>query len=182
MDATVGLPSHIQKHVHKVADICDLIADELLQQNRIVRKNALHAAALTHDLLRFVDFPSLEGDSLYSPTPEETKQWILLKEKYGTPHEAAAQKFLRDQEYPEIGRITRTHRGSDAAALPSTIEQYALAYADKRALVDTVVTLDERFDDFVVRYGHGKESAESQAWRSEIRRIETLLFPHGVPF
>ncbi len=179
---TVGLPLHIQKHVKKVAEICALIADELLLQGRLVRKDALHAAALTHDLLRFVDFASLTGDAMYSPTPEETATWIRLKEMYGTPHEAAVEKFLIQNGFPEIGRMTRSHRGYDPNALPQTIEQYALAYADKRALIDTTVTLDQRFDDFIVRYGNGKESDNAQAWRREMKRIESLLFPEGVPF
>lgn len=179
----VCLPEHIRRHVQQVATVCDMIADSLVSQGRAIRKNALHAAALTHDLLRFVDFASLTGDAVYSPSPKETETWITNKETYGAPHEKAAEKFLMKHGYTEIGRIVRTHRGHGRPdSIPETIEQYALAYADKRALVDSFVTLDERFNDFIVRYGNGKESADAREWRDEMKKIESFLFPTGVPF
>jgi hypothetical protein len=159
-----------------------MVAGELLKQGRIVRLNALRAAALSHDLLRFVDFKSLTGDAVYSPTPEEIAKWKHHKETYGTPHEVAAERFLIEKGYPDIARIVRTHRGHGQNAVPETIEQNVLCYSDKRAIVDSYVTLDERFNDFMIRYGNGKESAEAAEWRSEMKRIETFLFPTGVPF
>lgn len=179
---TVRLPEHIQRHVRKVAAICDIVADALVAQGRIVRKKALFAAALTHDLLRFVDFASLTGDAIYSPTQEETDIWTHCKKTYGTPHEAAAERFLIEHGFPEIGRIVRTHRGHGEDSVPETVEQYALTYADKRALIDQCVTIDQRFDDFILRYGKGKESALTREWRQDMKRIEGLLFPDGVMF
>lgn len=178
----VMLPGHIRKHVRKVADIANRVAEALESQGRIVRKKALRAAALSHDLLRFVDFVSMTGDEVYSPAPHETETWKRMKEAYGTPHEAAAQKFLTEHGYPDIGRIVLTHRGYGQNQTPETIEQLILAYSDKRAIIDNIVTLDERFDDFMVRYGKGKESADARAWRAEMKRIEALLFPDGAPF
>ncbi len=178
----VMLPEHIQRHVRKVADICDTVADHLLAQGRPVRKKALRAAALTHDLLRFVDFKSLTGDDVFTPSAKQTKIWAKNKETYDTPHEAAAEKFLVEHGFTDIGRIVRTHRGHGTNSMPETIEQYALAYADKRAVIDKPVTLDQRFDDFIVRYGKGKESDTAKEWRTEMKRIETFLFPDGAPF
>jgi len=178
----VMLPEHIQRHVQKVADICDTVADHLLIQGRPVRKKALRSAALTHDLLRFVDFASLIGDDVFTPSVKQTGVWTKNKEMYGTPHEAAAEKFLIQHGHPEIGRIVRTHRGHGTNSMPETLEQYALAYSDKRAVIDKAVTLDERFDDFIIRYSKGKESDTAKEWRAEMKRIETFLFPDGVPF
>ncbi len=178
----VSLPQHIRRHVRKVADISGTVANSLMVQGRAVRKTELRAAALSHDLLRFVDFTSMTGDELYSPTPKETDMWIHCKKTYGTPHEKAAEKFLVEHGYSEIGRIVRTHRGHGVDSVPETIEQYALSYADKRAIIDTAVTLDERFDDFVMRYGGGTESEAARAWRTEMKRIESFLFSEGVPF
>lgn len=176
------LPQHIQAHVRKVAEISDHIAEALVQQGRLVRGSTLHAAALVHDLLRFVDFASLAGDATYSPTPQITAVWTALKSTYGTPHESAVQKFVAERGYADIGAIVRTHRGHGQGCVPETIEQQALAYADKRALMDRAVTLDERFNDFLIRYGKGVESAEAREWRTEMKRIERVLFPDGVPF
>ncbi len=178
----VKLPEHIQRHARKVAEICAIVADALISQGRIVRKKTLLASALTHDLLRFVDFASLAGDPIYSPTQEETDIWTHCKQTYGTPHEAAAERFLIEHGFPEIGRIVRTHRGHGEDSVLETVEQYALTYADKRALIDQCVTVDQRFDDFILRYGKGKESAANREWRRSMKRIETLLFPKGVTF
>lgn len=178
----VMLPEHIQRHVRKVADVCDTVADYVIAQGRPVRKKALRAAALTHDLLRFVDFKSLTGDDVFTPSAKQTKIWTKNKETYGTPHEAAAEKFLSERNFIDVGRIVRTHRGHGTSSMPETIEQYILAYSDKRAVIDKPVTLDERFDDFIIRYGKGKESDTAKEWRIEMKRIETFLFPDGVPF
>lgn len=178
----VMLPEHIQKHVRKVADVCDATAKELLRQGRPVRRKALRAAALTHDLLRFVDFTSLTGDSVFTPSSEQASSWMKSKETYGTPHEQAAEKFLQERGYTDIGKIVRTHRGHGRASLPETVEQLILAYSDKRVIKDTPATLDERFDDFVVRYGNGKESDANRDWRQAMKHIEKRLFPKGVPF
>ncbi|MBP7114500.1 MAG: tRNA (adenosine(37)-N6)-threonylcarbamoyltransferase complex ATPase subunit type 1 TsaE, partial [Candidatus Peribacteraceae bacterium] len=62
----VTLPEHIRKHVRKVAEVAEKVADAVELQGRIVRKKALRAAALSHDLLRFVDFASMTGDDVYS--------------------------------------------------------------------------------------------------------------------
>lgn len=178
------LPNHIVKHCEVVASVCDDIAKALLGQGRMIRPKALHAAGLVHDLLRFVDFLSLEGNEHYSPSKSETERWSELKEKYGSPHETAAERFLVDQGYPDLGTIVRTHRGhgSHPMDLPQTIEQMALCYADKRVRFTERVTVDERFDDFMKRYGGGKESERTNEWKKEIKRIEKILFPDEVPF
>jgi tRNA threonylcarbamoyladenosine biosynthesis protein TsaE len=169
-----GLPSHIVDHMQSVANVCNIIADELMKQKRFVRKNALHAAALCHDLLRFIDFAE----------QEQQPRWEMFKKTYGVTHEEAAKNYLNEKGFPEIGSIVSTHRGSERPGdpVPKSIEQLALAYGDKRSMHDNVVTVDERFDDFVVRYGQGKESTVSKAWRKSIQSIEQKLFPSGVPF
>lgn len=178
------LPDHIARHCDCVASVADKIAVLLLKQGRMVRRHALAAAARVHDLLRFVDFKSLTGDEYFTPTKKQSEHWAELKKKYGVPHEAAAERFLIARGYPEIGQIVRTHRGYAATPeeTPQTTEQEILAYADKRARFDTVVTLDERFDDFLKRYGKGNESDAALLWRREMKRLETSLFPEGAPF
>lgn len=178
----VCLPQHIRRHIQKVADVAAIVADALIAQGRIVRRAALRSAALTHDLLRFVDFLSMTGDANYSPSQKERDTWTEMKKTFGTPHEAAAEKFLAEHGLPDIGRIVSTHRGHGRDAVPVTIEQFALSYADKRVAMDKLVTLKERFDDLLIRSGHSKESNVAREWRAEMKRIERLLFPQGVPF
>jgi tRNA threonylcarbamoyladenosine biosynthesis protein TsaE len=173
------IQEHIVRHMRCVADMCEVIADSLEKQKRFVRRKALRAAALCHDLLRFTDFASYDANDEYSVSEEQKTLWTKLKSMYGTPHEHAAEKFLTTRGFPSIGTIVRTHRGKDSGAntLPVTIEQVALMYADKRSLFETRVSVDERFDDFTVRYGGGTESAESKEWRRNVKKAEEFLFP-----
>ncbi len=178
----VHLPDHIVKHMNAVTAMAGKVADAVLAQGRIVRKKALHAAAVMHDMLRFVDFKSPIGHEDFTPTLSQVNRWSEMKEKYGAHHEAACEKFLIAHGFPEIGRIVSTHKGysEKPEEMPKTIEQKILAYADKRVKFDTVVSLDERFDDFKHRYRKGEESKYATAWLKEMKRLETELLPHGL--
>jgi tRNA threonylcarbamoyladenosine biosynthesis protein TsaE len=179
-----ALPKHIRDHSDGVANVAGICADALLKRGVFIRKKALVAAAKLHDLLRFTDFASLTGDAYYTPTPAQTAAWTTLKATYGTPHEQAAERFVAQQGFPAIGSIIRTHGShgvKDASYKAMTIEQQVLAYSDKRMMFDTLVTLDQRFDDFLKRYGGGKESEMSIAWRKQLKELERELFPEEPP-
>lgn len=176
----VRLPVHIVRHMDQVTTVADRVCDHLLSQGRIVRKSAVHAAAKAHDLLRYVDFKSWTADSQYASTEEERAVWTSIKETYGTPHEHAVQRFMKEKGFSTLGDIISTHRGScddpKGAENVWTIEQMVVAYADKRMLFDTPVTLEERFDDLCKRYGNNTENAERQAWRKTMKDVERFLF------
>ncbi len=181
----VRMPKHIQEHSRKVAEVADRFAKFLVESRGIVlRPQALHAAARVHDLLRFVDFKTWDGDEVYEKTPDEIQKiWSALKDRYGMPHEEAAGKFLEERGYGAIGQIVRCHRGMDkeGSVLARTIEEKVLAYSDKRVAFDRAVTLNERFEDFVRRYGNGRASDHHTLWLSTMKTIETELFPEGPP-
>ncbi len=180
----VRLPAHIRAHCETVTGVADTLAESLVRtQSRLVRLQAVHAAARTHDLLRFVDFKTWQGDELYSPTPDDRRVWERLKEMYGTPHEDAANRFLTERGFASVGEIILTHRGADKQGniIAKKTEQLLLAYADKRVKFDRIVSIDERFDDLIKRYSSGKESAEALQWRDAMKQMEKDLFPHGVP-
>lgn len=174
----VKLPDHIRAHADLVASIAERVCDDLQKRSVFVRRHAVIAAAKTHDLLRFVDFKEMENVS-----ETISKIWNEYKDQYGTNHEIAAMKFLIEKGYPEIGTIVRTHGAPrDTASTPKTIEQKVLNYSDKRALHDKMVKVEERFQDFLVRYGNGTESPASNEWKERTLKIERELFPNGVPF
>ncbi|HRH94160.1 MAG TPA: hypothetical protein PKV72_06560, partial [Candidatus Peribacteria bacterium] len=178
------LPAHIRKHAAGVARVAGACADDLLGRGVFVRKKALVAAAKLHDVLRFTDFKSLTGDAYYTPTPAQTAAWTALKQTYGQPHELAAQRFMDAEGFPGIGTIIRSH-GSHGVRNPEfaavTIEQKILAYSDKRMKYDTLVSVDQRFDDFLTRYADGKETEMSMKWRTQLKALEKELFPDGPP-
>ncbi len=180
----VRLPRHIQAHIAAVTRIADTLADALIRSRKsMVRREALHAAARTHDLLRFVDFPSWNGDDLFVPTDLDRAIWKSMRERYGIPHEQSAARFLGERGFAAIGEMVRTHRGVEKNGTVSakTVEQKLLAYSDKRVMFDQIVSLDERFDDLIKRYGARQESTDAKQWRAAMKCIETELFPRGAP-
>lgn len=180
----VRLPEHIRRHIDKVTLAAEQFANALTTTRPLaIRKEALRAAAKTHDLLRFVDFPTWNGDAQFQPSDEDRKVWGEIKKTYGTPHEKAACAFLMERGYTAVGTMVRTHRGIelDGRAAVQTTEQAILAYADKRVIFDEFATLEARFQDFVTRYGKGKESEHHRVWLAEMKRMEAMLFPNGVP-
>lgn len=180
----VKLPEHIVKHMDQVTSVADRMCTQLLSQGRIVRASAVHAAAKAHDLLRYVDFKSWTTDTFYAPTEAERQVWGRIKERYGVPHEHALERYMQDKGFREIGEIISKHRGScddpRGAVNVWTVEQMVVAYADKRMLFDTPVTLDERFDDLCKRYGNNTENSERKAWRKTMKEVEQYLF-RGEP-
>lgn len=164
---------HIVDHMNLVADVSGRIADHLISQNMIVRKNALIAAARMHDMIRYIDFAEIPADA-----PQE---WKRMKQRYGNGHERAAEQFLREHGYPDIGRIIARHGLLGSETDPEmTIEEKILTYADKRAMHDTFVSVDERYADFALRYGKNGQPTEQQIlWKERIQRIEKELFPDG---
>lgn len=177
----VRLPVHIQKHMQAVTAVAMTCADVLISQGTFIRREALRAAAETHDLMRFVDF-KLEAMAGHETTEAQRKHWQPYKEKYAPWHELAAKQFVAEKGYPAIAEIISSHGPVIAdRPQPTTIEQKVLAYSDKRVKFDTVVSLDERFDDFIQRYSKGVESEFNKKWRVEMKELERELFGGKPP-
>src|SRR3989344_5136108 len=160
----VKLPPHIRLHCDAVAAFAKKCAETLITRGIVARPHAVYIGALLHDLLRFVDFLNVEDRKMH---PE----WVAIAEKYQTTHEETCARFVAERGYPELGLIIRPHglRTLDEEGAIHTIEQKILFYADKRVMGDKVVSLKERFDDFVVRYGKGTESEEAKRWRRKMQ-------------
>lgn len=177
------LPPHICAHCDAVADLAERIGKDMTAQARIHRPLTLRRAAEVHDLLRFVDFRPGASHSDEDDDPKAIKLWEDIKKKYpGMRHEAACTALLKEKRFDALAQIVEVH----GLTLPSpdrvTIEQQILFYADKRMKVDELVSLDERFEDFAVRYGAGKDSEHGKIWYDEAKRVEEILYPNGAPF
>lgn len=178
----VRLPSHIRAHCRTVADFCGRIADSLLAQGTIIRKDAVMRAGLVHDLLRFIDFHRGGKVSTTENDPLDIAQWNEIKAMYpDTTHEEACALWLRDRGYDALAQIVAVHGLRLPSPERTTIEQKVLYYADKRAQIDKIVSVDERFDDFRMRYGEGKEPEDARIWHAEAKKLEAELFPDGAP-
>lgn len=178
----VRLPKHIASHCDAVAAFAARCAKELIEKGIIVRPLLLQRAAEIHDLFRFVDFREGAAPNGHVDSPETIAVWETWKKKFpGMRHEQACATFLREKNFHALADIVEVH----GLQLPSpervTVEQQLLFYADKRVMIDTVVTLEERFRDFAQRYGNGLMSTDGKMWYEEAAEVEKLLFPQGVP-
>ncbi|MDD5055233.1 MAG: tRNA (adenosine(37)-N6)-threonylcarbamoyltransferase complex ATPase subunit type 1 TsaE [Candidatus Peribacteraceae bacterium] len=179
----VMLPENVRLHTRAVAGVSDVIAQELISQGRIVRPRALHAAALGHDLLRFLNFrATVAGEPM--ATDEQLTVWERFRKNMPARHEDAAEQFYAMRRYPETGSIIATHQGKpeEMDIEKRTIEQLALAYADKRIMFDTRIRLDERFAYLKKRYGSGNGKQDYEERETAMEHVEKWLFPDGTPF
>jgi len=167
---------HIEKHCDVVAAFAKRCSEELLKRGTIVRPHAVFLAGLLHDLLRFVDFLNPEDRKIH---PE----WVEIAERYNASHEETCARFVAERGYPELGMIIRPHglKTLDEEGALQTIEQKILFYADKRVMGDKVVSLKERFDDFIVRYVKGTESEDAKRWKEKTEALEKELFGENIP-
>ncbi len=174
------LPAHIIAHCEAVASLAVQLGEELVRRGSLVRLRALRRAAQIHDLLRFLDFrPGGHPDNDHPPAT--LSRWDEWRSQFpGFGHEAACSAFLRQEGFPVIADIVEPHGLTLPPPERRTVEQQLLFYADKRVMMDTVVTLDERFEDFAQRYGKGKWTEHHSRWYEEAKRVERELFPDGI--
>jgi tRNA threonylcarbamoyl adenosine modification protein YjeE len=174
----IGVLPNIAEHMDTVTKVARSLAVNVKNNGTIVRMDALKAACKLHDLFRFVDFKELPAGL----STLQRRQWNDAKIRYGSTHERAAENFLKEKGFAELGAIIRTHGAPIVDdGMPMTTEQLLLSYADKRVLHTSIVTLDERFDDFLVRYGGGNKNAFNESWRRAMKDIEQTLFAKNVP-
>ena len=172
----VQLPENVIRHCNAVAKLCGEYADSCMQNGFLVRKNALIAAAMLHDLLRFIDFvPGAAHDASYDDR-KQPEIWTKIMQKFtNQTHEQACSTFLQEQHFAEIGKIIEVHGLQHCPTAQSTLEQKILYYADKRCIVDTKVSLKERFHDFAKRYNNGTWSTQQEQWYKQTQVIEQDL-------
>ncbi|MBW3002286.1 HD domain-containing protein [Candidatus Woesearchaeota archaeon] len=137
----------IQTHSKLATKIALFLAKKLKEKDVDINLELIEAAGLLHDIAKAVDFTHHEGLS-----EEELKKAKELQEKYpGVDHAEAAYLELKDQ-YPEVAEIIRVHNVKNISNV-KTWAQKVLNYADKRAQIDKIMSLQERMKDFEKRYG-----------------------------
>jgi len=124
---------NIKDHSILVADLAIIIGRELNKNNADLDLDLIEAAALLHDI---------------------TKTESL---KTGENHSKSGGNLLRNLGHQRIAKIVEQH------VLPDKIEgdiseEEVVCYADKRILHDKIVSLDERFEYLLERYGKNEKS------------------------
>ena len=152
----MGMMEHIISHSKQVCRVALTLVDILNQTQVQINRDLVQAAALLHDITKTRSFQTKEDHSL------------------------SGAAYLAHKGYPLVGTIVRQHVHLDQyldTTLPSEAE--IVNYADKRVLHERIVTLSERMQDLVVRYG--KQAAHQQrileGWK-KTERLEQKLFQY----
>lgn len=176
------LPQHIASHCDAVAAFALQCGEALSRQGIIFRPLLLQRAAELHDLLRFVDFRKGAEPAGIVNDAKSLTVWEEWKNRYtGLRHEAACAAFLREKHFDALATIIEVHGLQLPSPIRTTIEQKLLFYADKRVNVDRVVSLNERFEDFMHRYSDNILTEEAKIWHQEAKEVEKELFPNSIP-
>jgi uncharacterized protein len=149
-----GMLSNIVDHSIQVTRVALYLAKELRKRGQRIDVSLVEAASLLHDLTK--------AESLR--TSED--------------HARTGAELLKGMGYERVGEVVAEHihllKRNDASFIS---EEEIVYYADKRVQHDRIVSLEERFNDLVDRYGKGKESFEQiEELKKVTFEIEVRIF------
>lgn len=131
--AKYAMLPNIVEHSMQVMRVSLAIIDNL-KSGVSVNRDLVAAAALLHDITKTRSF--------------------ITKER----HDASGAELLRELGFAHIAEIVEQHVIIHNLNLQGTLEEREIVYyADKRVLHDTIVTIDERVNDIIRRYGTAEE-------------------------
>lgn len=155
------VPPHIRRHSEQVARIARRLANELRQCGGATLDAALvEAGALLHDVAKA---PCLASHR---------------------DHALEGGRILRGLGYEEIAAIVERHVELGAWEPEGEVtEAEVLNYSDKRVRHEEVVSLSDRFEDLLLRYGKKSEEARARICRTwqTMLELERKIFAH-LPF
>ena len=132
---------HIVAHSIQVCRVAVMLVDHLRAGGLDLNSNLVEASALLHDITKTRSF------------------------RTGETHSETGCHFLVDQGYPEVGNVVRQHVRLDAYFESKTVsEAEVVNYADKRVLHDKIVTLSQRMNYIMERYGTTPEIQQKLRW------------------
>ncbi len=148
------MPCHIRIHSAMVAEIALFLGRRLDTFPGCLDLDLLEAGALLHDIGK--------------------PRSLVTGERH---HELGAE-MLETWGYAKVAPIVRDHVAMDESLANGPITESLLVnYADKRVKHDAIVTLEERFEDLIVRYSRTWEQASVLRDRLELyRRLEERIF------
>ena len=133
---------HIAVHSLQVCRVAMLLTDQLQPLNPSLNPKLMQAAALLHDITKTRSLETREN------------------------HAQTGAEFLQARRFPEVARLVRQHVRLDDYTADVSIEAAAIInYADKRVLHDKIVSLEERMQYILDRYG------ETSAHKERIHKL-----------
>jgi len=123
---------NIVDHSFQVMHVALAITDNLVD-GVAINRDAVIAGALLHDITK--------------------TRSLQTKER----HAATGGTLLRELGFPLIAEIVEQHVVIDLNPTGPIVEKEIVYYADKRVMHDKIVTLEERVQDLLIRYGKTEE-------------------------
>lgn len=133
-----GMMEHIREHSRQVAAVAVALAQRAVARGLKVNVEAVRACALLHDIAK--SYTIVHGGS----HAQIGGAWVVAE----TQNYAIAQGVLFHVHWP--WDIPVDHK---VCSLP-----FFVLYADKRIKHDQCVSLQERFEDLLIRYGNNEKS------------------------
>jgi len=138
---TMNMMDHIVAHSLMVFLVARLLVDRMAAVEVILNRKLVSASSLLHDITKTRSFAT------------------------GENHALTGDAYLRRQGFPEVGNIVGQHvRLHDYTDDIVPTEAELVNYADKRVLHDKVVTLEERMNYILARYGKDPELKKRLRW------------------
>jgi uncharacterized protein len=150
---------NIVAHSLQVCRVGMCLVDHLKLTGIALNSRLVQAAALLHDITKTRSFKTEEN------------------------HALTGGQHLIERGYVEVGHLVRQHvRLDEYPEHPNLSEALIINYADKRVLHDRIVSLDERMNYIVDRYGKNPELQQRiQMLREKTKALEKSIFSH-LPF
>jgi len=149
-----GMRENIISHSLQVCRVASWLSEQLCQQGADLSLDLVTAGALLHDI---------------------TKTRSI---KTGEMHSETGCDFMVERGYPEVGDIVRQHVKLDVyIEMNMPTEAEIVNYADKRVLHDRIVSLQERMQYILERYGKSTAARNGYSWlRDKSIELEQRIF------
>jgi putative nucleotidyltransferase with HDIG domain len=150
----MNMLENIMTHSLQVCRVAAWISGQLCSRGADVNRELVQAGALLHDITKT---RSIDTGEIHSQTGSD---------------------YMNQLGYPEVGEIVRQHVQLDVyfeSTTPSEAE--IVNYSDKRVLHDRIVTLEERMDYILERYGNSSAARNGYSWLRDISvELEQRIF------
>jgi len=132
-----GMLNHIMEHSIEVTKVALCLAAELNRKGEQLDLGLIEAASLLHDLTK--------------------SECLKTKED----HARTGSQLLKEMGYVRVGEVVAEHIVLSGKNDPSFVtEEEVVNYADKRVQHNRIVSLEERFNDLMERYGKSQKASE----------------------
>jgi putative nucleotidyltransferase with HDIG domain len=145
---------NIVAHSLQVCRVATCLVDHLKLEGIHLDKQLIQAAALLHDITKTRSFKTEEN------------------------HALTGGQYLTDSGFPEVGDLVRQHvRLDDYSEDKSIAEVEIINYSDKRVRHDRIVSMKDRMEYIMERYGSQPEHKQRiQLIWEKTRELEKQIF------